>query len=51
MERAIDVTGRPVDPATASDIVQTVGVFLRRKAGSKEGIPDTIPDRKSSLLP
>jgi hypothetical protein len=34
MERAIDVTGRPVDPATVSDIVQTVKVLLRRKAGS-----------------
>jgi hypothetical protein len=34
MERAIDVTGRPVDPATVSDIVQTVRVLLRRKAGS-----------------
>jgi hypothetical protein len=34
MKRAIDVTGRSVDPATASDIVQTVKVLLRRKAGS-----------------
>jgi hypothetical protein len=34
VERAIDVTGRPVDPATVSDIVQTVRVLLRRKAGS-----------------
>jgi hypothetical protein len=47
MERAIDVTGRPVDPGTVSDIVKTVKVLLRRKAGSQEGIPDT----KSSLLP
>ncbi|HWF48919.1 MAG TPA: hypothetical protein VG168_18060 [Bryobacteraceae bacterium] len=34
MERAIDVTGRPVDPATVSDIVKTVKVLLRRKVGS-----------------
>ena len=34
MERAIDVTGRSVDPATASDIVQMVRVLPRRKAGS-----------------
>jgi hypothetical protein len=34
MERAIDVTGRSVDPATVSDIVQTVRVLLCRKAGS-----------------
>jgi hypothetical protein len=34
MKRAIDVTGRSVDPATASDIVQTVKALLRRKAGS-----------------
>jgi hypothetical protein len=31
-EAAIDVTGRSVDPATASDIVQMVKVLLRRKA-------------------
>jgi len=34
MKRAIDVTGRSVDPATVSDIVQTVKALLRRKAGS-----------------
>ena len=34
MKRAIDATGRSVDPATVSDIVQTVKVLLRRKAGS-----------------
>ena len=34
MERAIDVTGRPVDPATVSDIVKTVKVLLRHKAGN-----------------
>jgi hypothetical protein len=32
MKRAIDVTGRSVDPATTSDIVQMVKVLLRRKA-------------------
>ena len=34
MKRGIDVTGRSVDPATVSDIVQTVKALLRRKAGS-----------------
>jgi hypothetical protein len=47
MKQAIDVTGRPVDPSTVSDIVQMVKALLPRKAGSQEGIPDT----KSSLLP
>jgi hypothetical protein len=30
----MDVTGRPIDPATVSDIVQMVKVLLRRKARS-----------------
>jgi hypothetical protein len=34
LHAGVDVTGRPVDPATVSDIVQTVRVLLRRKAGS-----------------
>ena len=52
MERAIDVTGRPIDWARVSDIVQAIEVLLRRKAGSQEGIPDkSSPDTKSSLLP